>query len=106
MGGRFSDAALDSLLFVADLSRAVAALRVTGEHLVPADVSALLGCEPTKCWANGDTLASHRTTRTARFGLWSLEADETEPADLDAQVTAILSRLTSDEAVWAKLCAE
>lgn len=91
---------------MADLARAVASLRVTGENLVPADVSALLGCESTKSWAKGDSLKSHGATRTARFGLWSLEADETEPANLDAQVTVILSRLTTNQAVWVKLCAE
>lgn len=97
---------MDSHLVVAHLARAVASLRVTGEHLVPADVSALLGCEPTNGWAKGDTFTSHGATRTARFGLWSLEADETEPADLDAQVAVILGRLTTDQAVWVKLDAE
>ncbi len=38
--------------------------------------------------------------------MWSLEARETEPVDLDGQVNAILSRLTTDKAVWAKLGAE
>jgi hypothetical protein len=36
--------------------------------------------------------------------VWTLQAEETVPADVDAQVTAILSRLTSDEMVWAELC--
>jgi hypothetical protein len=75
---------VDSLLVVADLARVVASLRVIGEQLVPAAVSALLGCEPTKGWAMGDTFTSHGATRTARFGLWILEGDEIEPADLDA----------------------
>jgi len=35
--------------------------------------------------------------------MWSLQAHETEPADLDAQVTAILSRLTTSDSVWAEL---
>lgn len=88
---------------MAELARAVASLRITGEELLPSDVSALLGCEPTKGWAKGDTLTSHGVTRTARFGMWSLQAHETKPADLDAQVTAILSRLTVDQSAWAEL---
>lgn len=91
---------------MAHLARAVATLRITGEDLVPSHVSALLGGEPTEGWAKGDALASHAATRTARFGMWMLQADETEPADLDAQVAAILSRLTTDESVWAGLRAE
>jgi hypothetical protein len=89
---------------VADLARAVAALRVTGDHLVPDEVSTLLGCEPTKSWARGDVLTSSGARRVSRFGLWSIEATETAPADLDAQVDAILGRLTADETVWAGLC--
>lgn len=42
----------------------------------------------------------------AGFGLWTLQAEETAPADVDAQITAILSRLTPDEMIWAELCAK
>lgn len=35
--------------------------------------------------------------------MWHLAADETAPADLDAQVAAILSRLTTDEPAWTEL---
>lgn len=104
--GRFPFARLTTFADVAHLARAVATLRIAGEDLVPSDVSASLGCEPTEGWAKGDALASHVTTRAARFGMWMLRADKTEPADLDAQVTAILSRLTTDESVWAGLRAE
>ena len=38
--------------------------------------------------------------------MWSLHAPETAPADLDAQVSAILSRLTDDAHVWAALRAK
>lgn len=38
--------------------------------------------------------------------MWWLEAEVTEPADLDAQVAAILARLTTDESVWAELRAK
>ncbi|PUA80511.1 DUF4279 domain-containing protein [Nocardioides currus] len=88
---------------MAELARAVASLRVVGDDLQPDDVSALLGCAPTNAWAKGDTLTSHGASRTARFGMWSLQAEEAEPGDLDAQVAAILSRLTQDETVWAEV---
>ncbi|CAB4957660.1 unannotated protein [freshwater metagenome] len=63
----------------------------------------MLGCAPTRAWAKGDTLTWQGATRTARFGMWSLQAEVTEPGDLDAQVAAILSRLTQDETVWAEV---
>lgn len=103
MSGRISVARVNSVPLVAELARAVASLRITDEDLVPSEVSALLGCEPTRGWAKGDTLTSFRATRTASFGIWSLHADETEPADLDAQVTSILGRLTTNESAWAEL---
>lgn len=103
MTGRISVADLNSVSLVAELARAVASLRITDEELSPSDVSALLGCEPTEGWAKGDTLTSHGVTRIARIGMWSLHADETAPADLDAQVAGILSRLTTDESVWAEV---
>jgi Domain of unknown function (DUF4279) len=74
-----------------------------GDDLVPSEVTELLGCEPTRGWAKGDTVTFHGVTRTASFGMWSLHADETSPADVDAQVNALLGRLDPDLAVWAEL---
>lgn len=63
----------------------------------------MLGCQPTEGWAKGDQLPARRVSRVAKFGMWMLRADETAPADVDAQVMAILNRLTVDEAVWSAL---
>lgn len=92
---------------MAELARAVASLRITGDDLVPDEITAHLGCDPTRSYARGDTLNWKDTPpRVARFGFWSLEADETTPADLDVQVAGLLSRLTADEATWERLRAE
>ncbi|MEQ4209780.1 DUF4279 domain-containing protein [Actinopolymorpha sp. B9G3] len=88
---------------MAELARALAALRVAGEELVPDAITTALGCEPSRSWAKGEAWISHGVTRTRRFGLWSLDAEETTPADVDAQVATIRGRLTSDEAVWRDL---
>lgn len=48
-------------------------------------------------------LKSSHATRTATFGMWLLEAQETEPGNLDTQVSDILSRLTTDASAWAQL---
>lgn len=86
------------------LSRAVATLRITGGDLRPGEVTAALGVEPSLAYARGDVVSStHGATRKARFGLWSLAAPDTEPADIDAQVSALLKSLTSDLAVWQSL---
>ena len=73
---------------------------------MPAEVTALLRCEPSRSHARGDAAESGDHRRVARFGFWGLQADETAPADLDGQVAGLLSRLTDDVAVWQRLRAQ
>ncbi len=96
----------NSLKRMATLARAAAALRIIGADLVPTEVSRLLGCESTTSYAKGDTLTSIGVTRVARVGMWLLQAEETEPADLDTQVAAILNHLNDDASVWEHLRAQ
>lgn len=85
-----------------DLARAT--LRVVGDDLEPTELTELLGVQPSTSYSKGDVLTSERgTTRTAAAGYWSLEAEDSAPADLDAQVTRLLARLPDDAAVWARL---
>jgi hypothetical protein len=88
---------------MAKLARALATLRIIGDELVPDEITAALGCEPTRSHARGETLTCRGVTTTARSGMWSLAAEETTPADVDSQVSSILGRLTSDETTWSRL---
>jgi hypothetical protein len=89
---------------MAHLQRAVASLRIAGEDLVPAEISALLGATPTHAQARGQELPlGSGGTRVALFGQWRLEATDTEPEDLNRQVAELLGKLTSDLAVWRDL---
>ncbi|MEC4615051.1 DUF4279 domain-containing protein [Tsukamurella tyrosinosolvens] len=83
--------------------RAVASLQLSGNALDPLVITRILGTPPTLSYARGDLVPTGRGTRTARFGLWSLEAAATEPADIDAQVTQLLSSLPADLGVWREL---
>ncbi|MFZ1392989.1 MAG: DUF4279 domain-containing protein, partial [Dokdonella sp.] len=49
-----------------------------------------------------ETLVGKKTgiARVSKFGMWRLEATEHEPADLDAQVAELLSKLTADLSAW------
>ena len=86
---------------MAELQRAVATLRIKGDDLIPNEVSALLGIEPTKSQTKGEKLPTQcATPRIARFGFWCLGTADTEPADLDQQVSELLANLTSDLDVW------
>ena len=91
---------------MAELNRAVASLRIMGEDLIPAKITAVLGALPSTAYACGDEVGGKRgATRIATIGMWSYEGPATEPADVDAQVTALLGDLTPDLGVWMKLTA-
>jgi len=92
------------LTHVAELHRAVASLRIVGDVLIPDRISTLLGCQPTKGWARGEVIKrGKQLDRIATFGFWSLEASETQPADLDLQVGEIIERTSRDLLRWAEV---
>lgn len=88
---------------MAHLARSVATLRIAGDDLVPEEVSAILGAEPTHAQRKGQELVSKSGTRIAKFGHWRLEAKDREPEDIDGQVTELLSGLSSDLGAWRAL---
>ncbi|MCS3781313.1 DUF4279 domain-containing protein [Tsukamurella ocularis] len=83
--------------------RAIASLQLSGVALDPSVITRILGTLPTLSYARGDLVPAGSGTRTARFGLWSLAAEDTEPADIDTQVTHLLSGLPADLGVWREL---
>jgi hypothetical protein len=88
---------------MAHLARSVAALRIIGDDLVPEEVSSLLGAPPTRAERKGEAIPTKTGERIAKTGGWRLEAMATEPENLDAQVSELLSLLTSDLEVWHTL---
>jgi hypothetical protein len=87
---------------VATVAKSSATLRITGDALDPTAISILLGHAPTVAHSKGEELVGKvsGTRRVAKFGIWRLEAGDRVPADLDAQIRELLSRLTADLAVW------
>ncbi|KUM53038.1 hypothetical protein AR688_03680 [Rheinheimera sp. EpRS3] len=83
-----------------------ATLRIFGEDLIPEDVSNLLGAKATKSKKKGDEVVGKVSgkVRIAKIGSWHLHAEKREPEDLNAPIAEILSQLTSDLAVWERLC--
>jgi hypothetical protein len=89
---------------MAYLERAKAILRISGDDMLPEEISALLGACPTASHAKGHEIkyASGRT-RITKFGLWSLAATDTEQENLNKQVAEILDQLSGDLAIWQGL---
>jgi len=90
---------------MAQVAESTASLRIMGDDLSPAEITRLLGCEPTKGEAKGDRIVGPKTghVRIARTGMWRLEAGRCTPENFDAQIEEILSKLNPDLDMWAML---
>ncbi|WP_140908423.1 DUF4279 domain-containing protein [Cognatiluteimonas lumbrici] len=87
-------------------SESTVTLRIFGETLVPSEIEGLLGVTATDSYAKGDVLPGRGKDggpRLARQGMWRIEVERSEPADLDSQIRAILNLLPSDLAIWSSL---
>lgn len=87
------------------LERAVASLRISGDDLIPEEISQQLDALPTRAYRKNHTvpIGTSGRNRIARTGGWALHATETVPEDLDAQVAELLGRLNPDLSVWQAL---
>jgi hypothetical protein len=87
------------------LHRSVATLRIMGDDLIPAEITKLLGSEPTESQAKGDQIIAPKTgnIRIARSGMWRLHATEREPEDINGQVNEVLDKLTCDLNAWTEI---
>ncbi|GLS24755.1 DUF4279 domain-containing protein [Marinibactrum halimedae] len=86
------------------ISRTKATLRISGDDLLPEDITNSLGGFPTHEQTRGEELeTSSGSIRVAKFGMWCLCATEQEPGDLDCQISEILEQLTSNLNAWQEL---
>ena len=89
------------------IAESTAALRISGDGLIPEAVTACIGAMPTSSYRKGDVRQKRGGGELIRkTGMWLLEVPRKEPEDLNAQVAEILSRLTQDIAVWKALTQE
>jgi hypothetical protein len=84
-----------------------ATLRISGDDLVPDEITRILGSPPTRARPKGGVWVSAKTDREftakAHTGQWHLEASDREPGDLDSQVQELLGKLAQDIEVWPTL---
>lgn len=90
---------------MAQLKRTVITLRIIGDDLIPDEISEMLCCIPTQAQTKGESLVGKVTgkVRIAEFGMWRLEASESEPENLDGQIEEILCKLSIDLDVWSEI---
>jgi hypothetical protein len=82
----------------------IIALRIFGDSLVPDELTALLGVQPTHAHAKGDrhTGKDGREYAKRRIDMWQLRAEEfADP--FEVRVLSLLARLPSSEATWTTI---
>jgi hypothetical protein len=88
---------------MAHLHHSVATLRIGGDLLNPEEISRILGCVPTLGYVKGQIVPSKVRAIVRKTGAWQLAAADQKPANLDAQVKELFSRVNNDLGVWAAL---
>lgn len=76
-------------------------LRIFGDSLVPNEVTALLGVEPTHAHTKGDRHIGkdEREFANRHIGMWQLRAEESADT-FESRVLGLLARLPSSGATW------
>jgi hypothetical protein len=78
-------------------------LRIVGHEVDPAEISTLLGCEPTEAARTGDLLTRQNgRTRKVSEGFWCLSTHR-QTTDLADQIESLLAKLSGDVTVWRSL---
>ena len=86
------------------LQRACVSLAIHGDHLVPDELTSLLGHQPDVGVRKGEIYSSaNRRTQQARSGLWISRADYREPPCIDKQIADLLNSFPDDLALWRRL---
>ena len=79
--------------------------RIFGDTLIPEDITKLLGLEPTRSKTKGQVTTKKKlgATRTAKTGMWRLDATDCKPANLDYQIDEIFQNLPDELSLWTHL---
>jgi hypothetical protein len=90
---------------MAQLHKSAVTLRISGDDLIPDEITRLLGASPTHAQTKGDKIVGKKTghVRIAKCGMWRLCASDREPEDMDGQIREILSQATDDLTVWQSI---
>jgi hypothetical protein len=88
-------------------------LRIFGDELEPNEITALLKCLPSKSYRKGDFIKNRDgvpnwNEHLGRYsmrktGMWSLNAQPSEPADIEGQMRNLLAQLPADPEVWTNI---
>jgi hypothetical protein len=87
---------------MAQISKSAATLRISGDNLIPSEITSILGCKPSFEQIKGQEIVGKNTghKRIALTGMWRLQAKKYEPENLDLQISEIFEQLSKDINKW------
>jgi hypothetical protein len=88
---------------MAAIAESRVSIRFFGEDLNPAEVTDLLGREPTTMYRRGDTRESVGRSYTRKYGAWIVAAENQTPEAVDAQLQGLFASMTQDMRTWKAL---
>ncbi len=90
---------------MAHVQKSVLTLRISGDDLIPDEITKFLGARPTAAETKGEKVVGGNTghVRIAKMGMWRLHAKDREPEDMDSQVQEILSQVTGELTIWRSI---
>ncbi len=91
---------------MASIGRVRVSLRVLGDSLEPEEVSALLGCPPTREARKGDKIlgkSGGASDSVEPTGAWILDSPLSEKAEVEDHLEALLAPLSNDMDEWSNL---
>jgi hypothetical protein len=90
---------------MAHVQKSKLSLRISGESLIPTEITHLLGASPTFSHAKGDSIRVNDGTsaRIARFGMWLLSVNDRSPENLEGQLRELFEQLTDNLNVWRQI---
>ena len=87
-----------------NLQRASVSFSISDDNLNPTEISSLLGAEPSRGVRKGETFYGQQGRPVqARTGMWQIGSGYSTAPELDAQIAALLNRMTNNLKVWTKL---
>lgn len=90
---------------MAHVHKSKLSLRISGDSLVPAEVTALLGAEPTFSHSKGEEIRINQAgqVRVAQTGMWLKSVDDRTPENLDGQLRRLFDEMSDDLSVWQRI---
>lgn len=89
---------------MSNLRETAVSLGFFGDDLDPDEISRLLGGIPTVGVRKGGVWRTSRGfEKVAKSGSWRIEAERSNPGDLDGQIIDIFARLSSDFTTWRNI---